>query len=273
MSDRSMASALAVAIFALLCGAPDAARAQAPPNDAAAPKIGAQDIGGVVTSPHGPEAGVWVIAETTELPTKFADRRHRRKGRYLIPDLPLADYSVWVRGYGLVDSPKVQGDARQRLLDLDSGAGADAAEAAHYYPAIYWYSMLKLPDADSSTARATIPAKDDADRLSHHHQKSRLRRLPPARHAGDAHHSGGLRQSRSPSRPGSGASSRARRCRRWSTRSARRRRGAALFRRLDRPHRQRRAAVDEAAAAARHRAQCRHHRMGLGQPQDLSARR
>jgi hypothetical protein len=33
-----------------------------------APKIDADDIGGVVTSAKGPEAGVWVIAETTELP-------------------------------------------------------------------------------------------------------------------------------------------------------------------------------------------------------------
>src|ERR1700689_2537125 len=64
-------------------------------------------IGGVVTSPNGPEAGVWVIAETNDLPTKFAkvvvtDDR----GRYVIPELPQANYSVWVRGYGLVDSPK-----------------------------------------------------------------------------------------------------------------------------------------------------------------------
>ena len=65
--------------------------------------------GGVVTSAKGPEAGVWVIAETTELPTRFAkivvtDDR----GRYLLPDLPKANYDVWVRGYGLVDSQKVK---------------------------------------------------------------------------------------------------------------------------------------------------------------------
>ena len=67
------------------------------------------DIGGVVTSPKGPEAGVWVIAETTDLPTKFVkivvtDDR----GRYVLPDLPKANYNVWVRGYGLVDSAKVR---------------------------------------------------------------------------------------------------------------------------------------------------------------------
>src|SRR2546421_5695223 len=71
-------------------------------------RIDNDDIGGVVTSAKGPEAGVWVIAETSDLPTKFVrivvtDDR----GRYLLPDLPKASYNVWVRGYGLVDSPKV----------------------------------------------------------------------------------------------------------------------------------------------------------------------
>src|SRR6266571_9399545 len=72
-------------------------------------KIDADDIGGVVTSSKGPEAGDWVIAETTDLPTRLikivvTDDR----GRYLLPDLPKANYNVWVRGYGLVDSPKVK---------------------------------------------------------------------------------------------------------------------------------------------------------------------
>src|SRR5918997_885142 len=75
----------------------------------ASPRIGASDLGGRVTSASGVEAGVWVIAETNELPTKFAkivvtDER----GRYVMPDLPKATYSVWVRGYGLIDSQKVR---------------------------------------------------------------------------------------------------------------------------------------------------------------------
>jgi len=79
------------------------------PVDQAAQR-GENDIGGVVTGPNGPEAGVWVIAETFDLPTKYVkivvtDDR----GRYLIPELPKANYSVWVRGYGLVDSPKLRG--------------------------------------------------------------------------------------------------------------------------------------------------------------------
>src|SRR5437667_9198349 len=109
-------------------------------------RIGPSDLGGVVTSASGPEAGVWVIAETTELPTKFAkivvtDDR----GRYVMPDLPKAGYSVWVRGYGLIDSPKIR-TAPGKLLNLSAVVAPNAAAAAEYYPAIYWYSMLKVPE-------------------------------------------------------------------------------------------------------------------------------
>ena len=71
--------------------------------------IDSDDIGGVVTGPNGPEAGVWVIAETTDLPTKYAKSVVTDdQGRYVVPDLPQANYKVWVRGYGLVDSPKLR---------------------------------------------------------------------------------------------------------------------------------------------------------------------
>src|SRR5215468_9514012 len=74
------------------------------------------EIGGIVTSSKGPEAGVWVIAETTDLPTKFARIVVTDdQGRYLIPDLPTANYSVWVRGYGLVDSPKMRAKPGMRF--------------------------------------------------------------------------------------------------------------------------------------------------------------
>ena len=76
--------------------------------------VGATDIGGTVVGASGPEAGVWVIAETTELPTKFARIVVTDdSGRYLIPDLPTAKYNVWVRGYGLVDSAKARREAGQ----------------------------------------------------------------------------------------------------------------------------------------------------------------
>jgi hypothetical protein len=107
--------------------------------------VGDNDLGGVVTSANGVEAGVWVIAETTDLPTKLAkivvtDDR----GRYLMPELPKATYSVWVRGYGLVDSTKVQ-TTPGKLLNLRAVVAPTPAAAAEYYPAIYWYSMLKVP--------------------------------------------------------------------------------------------------------------------------------
>src|SRR5438132_964545 len=109
-------------------------------------RIDSDDIGGVVTGPKGPEAGVWVIAETTGLPTKFAkivvtDDR----GRYVIPDLPKANYTVWSRGYGLVDGAKVQ-TAPGQLVNLTAVTAPSATAAAQYYPAIYWYAMLKIPD-------------------------------------------------------------------------------------------------------------------------------
>jgi len=111
-------------------------------------RIGFDDLGGVVRSARGPEAGVWVIAETTELPTKFAKIVVTDdEGRYLMPDLPTVNYRVWVRGYGLVDSPKVTAAPGKRL-DLTAVAAASDAAAAEYYPALYWYSMLTIPGAN-----------------------------------------------------------------------------------------------------------------------------
>src|SRR5438034_8710419 len=115
-------------------------------RSAVAVAIDPDDIGGVVTSPNGPEAGVWVIAETSDLPTKFGKMVVTNDtGGYLIPDLPKASYSVWVRGYGLVDSPKVK-TAPGTHLNLTAVPAPNAAMAAEYYPGVYWYSMLKIPD-------------------------------------------------------------------------------------------------------------------------------
>ena len=60
--------------------------------------IDPDDIGGVVTGPNGPEAGVWVIAETRDLPVRFIRSVVTDdQGRYVVPDLPKANYSVWAR--------------------------------------------------------------------------------------------------------------------------------------------------------------------------------
>jgi hypothetical protein len=135
---------LAVTVALLLITAPATVSAQQTPGSGIT--VGATDLGGVVTGPGGPEAGVWVIAETTGLPTKFVKIVVTDdQGRYLIPDLPSASYSVWARGYGLVDSAKVE--ARPgATLNLTATPAPSAAAAAELYPAIYWYSMLKVPE-------------------------------------------------------------------------------------------------------------------------------
>ena len=93
-------------------------------------EIDADDIGGVVTSAQGPEAGVWVIAETTDLPTRFIRIVATDDlGRYVLPDLPEATYEVFVRGYGLVDSPRVSASPGQ-MLDLRGVVAPDERAAA-----------------------------------------------------------------------------------------------------------------------------------------------
>jgi hypothetical protein len=141
MKIRSLQALIVAGTCALMLGATAARQASAPPV-----AVDSDDIGGVVTGPKGPEAGVWVIAETSDLPTRFArivvtDDR----GRYLLPDLPKAAYSVWVRGYGLVDSPKTKAQPG-RGLNLTAVAAPDPRAAAEYYPAGYWLSLLKVPE-------------------------------------------------------------------------------------------------------------------------------
>jgi hypothetical protein len=132
---------LAASVVCSLLGA-----VAARPSAGEAIPIDPDDIAGVVTGAHGPEAGVWVIAETSDLPTRFVrivvtDER----GRYVVPDLPKAKYGVWVRGYGLVDSPRVQA-APGTMLDLTAVAAPSPRAAAEYYPAGYWFSLLRPPE-------------------------------------------------------------------------------------------------------------------------------
>jgi len=99
-------------------------------------RIDNDDIGGVVTSAKGPEAGVWVIAETTDLPTKFVKIVVTDdQGRYLLPELPKAAYQVWVRGYGLIDSEAVQA-MPGKALNLTAVIAPTPKDAAKYYPAV-----------------------------------------------------------------------------------------------------------------------------------------
>jgi len=144
-ATRALSATFAI-VVAVLAAGPAGLRAQQAPAQPAAVEIDGKSIGGVVTSRFGPEAGVWVIAETKDLGTRFAkivvtDER----GRYVIPDLPKANYRVWVRGYGLVDSEKVASQPGS-ALNLTAVVAPSLAAAAQYYPAAYWYSMLKIPD-------------------------------------------------------------------------------------------------------------------------------
>ena len=149
------------------------AQQQAPASRIA---IDPDDIAGTVTSARGPEAGVWVIAETTDTPTKF------RKivvtddqGRYLLPDLPVkATFSIWTRGYGLVDSAKVRATPGRQLA-LKATVAPDARSAARIYPANYWYSLVNIPP--ESDFPGTGPAGNGIapQMLTQHHWISQIK--------------------------------------------------------------------------------------------------
>jgi hypothetical protein len=105
-------------------------------------------LAGVVKSAQGPEAGVWVIAETRDLPTNFIKIVVTDdQGRFMLPELPTATYSVWVRGYGLVDSTPVQLKPRTDPLALTAIVAKTPLEAARVYPGNYWLSLLEPPAA------------------------------------------------------------------------------------------------------------------------------
>ena len=137
-SGSVVASVLCAGVVGLLTGA-------SPEAQTSTPRGPQGYIGGTVTSSKGPEAGVWVIAETSELQTKFAKIVVTGDdGKFMLPQMPTALYNVWVRGYGLVDSTPVKakvGDTVSLKVDL----AKTPAEAAKVYPANYWYSLLEPP--------------------------------------------------------------------------------------------------------------------------------
>src|SRR5256885_252189 len=142
MSKRMVVQLAAIALAAILLASMAGVQGQVAPRAVA---IDNDDIGGVVTGPRGPEAGAFVIAETRDTPTRLiksvvTDDR----GRYLLPDLPRANYDVWVRGYGLIDSAKVK-STPGKAVNLTAVAAPGPSAAAAYYPAQYWFSLLQLP--------------------------------------------------------------------------------------------------------------------------------
>jgi hypothetical protein len=152
------------AIRHLLLGTVIVLAAALPGRAQEAVAIDGDDIGGVVSGPNGPEAGVWVIAETRDLPTRFARTVVTDgSGRYVVPDLPRATYDLWVRGYGLIDSPKIKAEPG-RSVDLAATPAPNAAAAAQVYPAISWYSMLAIPAASEFGGGSDILEKVTRER-------------------------------------------------------------------------------------------------------------
>lgn len=112
-----------------------------------APTVGPASIGGIVVSADGPEGGVWVIAESTDLPNRLTKIVVTDdQGRFVVPELPQASYKVWSRGYGLIDSQPVE-TTPGKSLRLKAAAAESPAQAAQIYPANYWSSLLQMPDA------------------------------------------------------------------------------------------------------------------------------
>ena len=74
-------------------------------------------ISGTVQGDNGPEAGVWIIAETDDFGTGFAKIVvSDDDGRFVLPQLAEASYDVWVRGYGLADSEPVTATVGDDLI-------------------------------------------------------------------------------------------------------------------------------------------------------------
>ena len=143
-------------------------------------------IQGRVTGVNGPEAGVWVIAETSGLGTPYRKIVVTNDaGRFVLPQLPQATYDVWVRGYGLTDSAKVSASPSRHFLELHAQSAASPVDAAKVYPANYWLSMMtppaSVPDAGAffssvklgcelchqlgSTPTRTIPTRNELDQV------------------------------------------------------------------------------------------------------------
>ena len=170
-----MRSRIHAAVAVAIVGASLAWVAAQPRGGAIA--IDPDDIGGVVTSAKGAEAGVWVIAETTDLPTKFARIVVTDdQGRYVVPDLPRATYQVFVRGYGLVDSPRQPAKPGQ-TLNLTAVIAPDAKAAAEAYPAGWWLAMVPTPEGPDGQLRFQQNMKGCLD--CHHVGSKATREMNP----------------------------------------------------------------------------------------------
>src|SRR5881396_3833724 len=134
--------AFLIALFAGLGAYPSSALLQSQRNIPAPTGY----IQGVVQGEKGSEAGVWVIAETKDLLTNFIKIVVTDdQGRFMLPELPDANYSVWVRGYGLVDSARTQMRPGTNSVTLRVATAKSPQEAAKVYPGNYWLSLMEPP--------------------------------------------------------------------------------------------------------------------------------
>ena len=217
--------------------------------------------------PNGPEAGVWVIAETTDLPTRLIKSVVTDdQGRYLIPELPKASYEVFARGYGLKDSARQKSEPG-KAVNITTTA-ATPKEAAEHYPAIYWYSMLKVPGknefplGNAKTQAEWMNVVKTNGCYQCHALGNKATRTIPIRIR--RHEIGGCLGTPHPVRSGDEQHGERYRPRRRAAR-------AEALCRLDRPHRGGRIAGRKAAAPAGPGAQCRHHAVGFLRSQALPA--
>jgi hypothetical protein len=155
-ANRSLAlvAAAAAAIAVMAFGATIGTGGEGKKSKPTKPATGF--IQGKVTSgDRHPEAGVWVIAETDDLPTPYRKIVvTNAKGHFVVPELPEAEYQIWVRGYGLADSEKVpvtvERKGRKARVAIAAEVAVDTVEAASVYPANYWLSLFK-PPADTES--------------------------------------------------------------------------------------------------------------------------
>lgn len=150
-------------------------------------EISAQDIGGTVMGEKGPEAGVWVIAETKDLPTGYAKAVVTDdQGRFVIPELPAASYKVWARGYGLQDTA-AQTSRPGSKLEFKAQPALSAAADAQLYPGMYWYSLIDVP------AKSEFPGTGEKGNLMPATMKSQEQWIDTLKHMCQSCHALGSR--------------------------------------------------------------------------------
>jgi hypothetical protein len=114
-------------------------------------------ITGTVTGDRGPEAGVWVVAEEKDTQTPMIKIVVTDdQGRFALPELPVANYKVWVRGFGILDSAPVDAKPGATGLALKAATAKTQQEMAKtYYPGDYWFSMMAPPPASNFPGTGT----------------------------------------------------------------------------------------------------------------------